>query len=73
MDFELDPVTGYNVPIMTWGMGSDPTGQTNKGKGYIYKDETGLIFRYINEYNETFDLRIRKTAFRLRVWGCAGI
>ena len=58
MDFELDPVTGYNVPIMTWGMGSDPTGQTNKGKGYIYKDETGLIFRYINEYNKTFDLRI---------------
>lgn len=58
IDFELDPVTGYNVPIMTWGMGSDPSGQTNKGKAYIYKDETGLIFRYINEYNETFDLRI---------------
>lgn len=41
--FELDATTGYYVPKMVWGVGS---GVGDRGKGYIFKNDTGLMLEY---------------------------
>jgi hypothetical protein len=56
--YELDETTGYYVPKMVWGVGAGVDGHPEYGKGYIFKDETGMIFKYIDDLGKTSSVRI---------------
>lgn len=45
--FETD---GTKVPKMIWGQGLGNPAFPDRGKGYIFKDETGLVLRYISAF-----------------------
>lgn len=45
-------------PLMRWGAGTDGTGTTDKGKGFIYKDLDGLILRYITSTGITHQIKL---------------
>lgn len=45
-------------PLMKWGAGTDGTGTTDKGKGFIYKDLDGLILRYITSTGKTHQIKL---------------
>lgn len=56
-------------PGMIWGTGTDTMGLTNKGKGYVYKDEVGLVIKQINEYNQGFSgLRLNCVTEAVEIW-----
>lgn len=39
------------TPVELYGAGTDTTGQTDRGKGFAYKDTRGLVFGTYNENN----------------------
>jgi len=45
-------------PLMRWGAGTDDTGTSDKGKGFIYKDLDGLILRYITSTGVTHQIKL---------------
>lgn len=53
--FQLDSVSGYQVPQMIWGAGS---GVGDREKGFIYKDDTGLVLEYVTSEGKTYTFRI---------------
>lgn len=59
MFFELDSSTGYYTPKMVWGVGS--TGSGDNGKGFIEKDNQGLVLRYVTSTGVTHELRLGET------------
>ena len=55
---ELDAGTGYYVPKMIWGVGN---GIGERGKGFITKDDNGLLFRYVATSGVEHTLRLGET------------
>ena len=45
-------------PLMVWGAGTDASGTTDKGKGFIYKDLEGLILRYVTSKGKTHEIKL---------------
>lgn len=46
------------TPTEVWGMGTDVTGQTDKGKVFIFKDIDAYVIRYVKENGEFNELRV---------------
>lgn len=46
------------APIETWGEGTDPTGSTDKGKAYVYKDLDAYVIRYMKQDGTYTELRV---------------
>lgn len=59
--FEADPVTGFKVPKIIWGAGSGAIGENMKG--FIYKDNLGLTFRYVTSAGVEYILRLGENGF----------
>jgi hypothetical protein len=53
--FELDSQSGYMIPKMVWGTGF---GDGDKGKAFIFKDNDGLVFQYVNSAGITREIRL---------------
>lgn len=45
--FEFGLIGNTQYPLMRWGIGTDVSGTTNNGKGFIYKELDGLVLKYI--------------------------
>ena len=45
-------------PLMVWGVGTDASGTTDKGKGFIYKELDGLILRYVTSKGVTHQIKL---------------
>ena len=43
---------------MQWGIGTDTSGVTNNGKGFIYKELDGLVLKYITSTGVTHQIKI---------------
>lgn len=46
--------TETDAPLMLFGAGTDANGQTTRGKGFIYKEQRGLVVGTYNENNDSF-------------------
>jgi hypothetical protein len=57
LSFELDSDTGYYIPKMTLGVGTSGTDPL-LGKGYIWKDTTGITLRYTKMNGTNVDFHI---------------
>ncbi len=55
-DFGLIGDTQY--PIMRWGVGTDASGSTDKGKGFIYKELDGLVLKYITSNGTLHQIKL---------------
>lgn len=45
--FEFGKIDDTQYPLMRWGIGTDKTGKTENGKGFMYKELDGLVLKYI--------------------------
>ncbi|OPX88127.1 MAG: hypothetical protein A4E53_02144 [Pelotomaculum sp. PtaB.Bin104] len=59
---ELDSATGFYVPKMIWGVG---TGTYDYGKGFITKDDDGLILKYITTTGKVQTIKLSETGIEL--------
>lgn len=46
------------TPVETWGTGTDATGETDKGKVFVFKDIDAYVIRYMKEDGTCTELRI---------------
>lgn len=46
------------MPMMTWGQGTDTTGNSDNGKGFILKDDKGLVLKYVTQTGKTHQIRL---------------
>ena len=57
--FKFDSTEGDTLyPSMVWGTGTDPTGTTHHGKGFIYKDLDGLVLKYITSIGKSHEIKL---------------
>lgn len=57
--FKFGTVNGTTqFPLMVWGAGTDSSGSTDKGKGFIYKELDGLILRYVTSTGLTHQIKL---------------
>lgn len=57
--FKFGTTSGdMQYPLMVWGAGTDVSGTTDKGKGFIFKDLNGLILRYITSAGITHEIKL---------------
>lgn len=54
----IDKETGYANPQIVMGIGTDATGKTDFGKGFIYKDSESFVFKYINSIGAVSQIKI---------------
>lgn len=45
-------------PLMRWGIGTDGSGETDNGKGFIYKELDGLVLKYITSKGVTHQIKL---------------
>lgn len=68
--FEQDPVSGFQVPKMIWGAGS---GEGDKEKGFIYKDNTGLVLEYVASSGKRYTFRLGENGVEVPFHPLSGI
>ncbi|MEG0326824.1 MAG: hypothetical protein RR618_09915, partial [Cellulosilyticaceae bacterium] len=57
--FKFDSTIGDTLyPSMVWGAGTDASGTTQNGKGFIYKDLDGLVFKYITSLGKAHEIKL---------------
>ena len=56
--FAFGLVAGTQYPLMTWGVGTDTSGQSNNGKGFIYKELDGLVLKYVTSSGTIHQIKI---------------
>ena len=56
--FTFGLIGDTQFPLMRWGVGTDATGTTDKGKGFIYKELDGLVFKYITSTGATHQIKL---------------
>jgi hypothetical protein len=57
LGFEWDETLSVYIPKMTLGGGTDPNNPTY-GKGYIYKNLTGLLLKYVTQTGVEYSVEI---------------
>ncbi len=52
--------TGEDViyPMMVWGVGTDTSGTTDNGKGFIFKGLDGLVLRYVTSGGDKHEIKL---------------
>lgn len=53
---DTDQNTPY--PKMVWGTGTDSSGTTDNGKGFIFKGLDGLVLRYVTSTGKTHEIKL---------------
>ena len=64
MFFTLDPESGFQIPMMIWGAGVLGPDFEN-GKGFIYKDATGFVLRYVKANGVPCEVRLGEDGMTL--------
>lgn len=73
--FKFDSTEGDTLyPSMVWGAGTDETGLTNNGKGFIFKDLDGLVLKYITSLGKAHEIKLGEKGIEgLPVFDLGGI
>ena len=64
MFFTLDPESGFQIPMMVWGAGVLGPDDEN-GKGFLFKDATGFVFRYVKANGVPCEVRLGEDGMEL--------
>ncbi len=56
--FAFGLIGDTQYPIMRWGVGTDASGSTDKGKGFIYKELDGLVLKYITSTGTLHQIKL---------------
>lgn len=67
IEFAEDEV-GALTPTMIFGAGTDPTGQTHNGKGFIYKNSNGFYHIYQQSNGNTVGIVMDETGVHITGW-----
>lgn len=56
--FAFGLIGEIQYPIMQWGIGTDSSGTTDKGKGFIYKELDGLVLKYVTSTGKVYQIKL---------------
>ena len=56
--FTFGLIGDTQYPLMRWGIGTDPSGSSDKGKGFIYKELDGLVLKYVTSTGTTHQIKL---------------
>ena len=56
--FTFGLIGDTQYPLMRWGVGTDPSGSSDKGKGFIYKELDGLVLKYVTSTGTTHQIKL---------------
>lgn len=56
--FSFGLIGDTQYPLMRWGVGTDASGVSDKGKGFIYKELDGLVLKYITSTGTTHQIKL---------------
>ena len=56
--FTFGLIGDTQYPLMRWGVGTDPCGSSDKGKGFIYKELDGLVLKYVTSTGTTHQIKL---------------
>lgn len=56
--FTFGLIGDTQYPFMRWGVGTDPSGSTDNGKGFIYKELDGLVLKYITSTGTIHQIKL---------------
>lgn len=56
--FAFGLIGDTQYPLMRWGVGTDTSGTSDKGKGFIYKELDGLVLKYITSTGTVHQIKL---------------